>query len=250
MTSEKQSWRYAYSILGAYILCLIAFVEFSPLQYSAKLPASIAFSAYSQQDFPAGFAIDLMWVIFPLFLIAFTFAAPSNQKFHSKAYARFLSLFLVFVLTPFFVYFGTLNTSFEFSQTTSLGRVTAHAAVSKIWFIWFWGFYFCFLVIFAWHAYIVTLKAFFKHDGESIDQERILAKFDQVAEQIEKGDISKEEADARGEEIMQELRSQTISSVYLQIQQEKEKHNSQIVYRLAAFVAFLAAIFLASRFLS
>lgn len=128
-------------LLGAYALCLIGFVYFAPREYSAVVPAARAFSLMSDHSAAAGFAIDMMWALFPVFLVALAWRATPT-RFNSRGQALGCFLLVGLAIAPLLLYFGTINTSFDLGDSSKLGRAFVRSAQSNVWFLIYWGFYF------------------------------------------------------------------------------------------------------------
>lgn len=140
-------------LLGAYALCLIGLVSFAPKNYEAVVPAAHAFSAISRHPAAVGFAMDMMWALFPIFLVALAWR-PKPIQFNGSSQALGRMLLLGLVITPLALYFGTMNTSFDLGDSSKLGRAVIRSAQSKAWFAVHWGMYYVITLAMAWLGYV------------------------------------------------------------------------------------------------
>lgn len=136
-------------LLGAYALCLIGLVSFAPKDYSAVVPAAHAVAAISRHPAAVAFAMDMMWALFPVFLVALA-GRPNPIEFRSSSQALGCMLLLGLVISPLALYFGTINTSFDLGDSSKLGRAFVRSTQSQGWFLAFWGAYYMSTLASAW----------------------------------------------------------------------------------------------------
>ena len=146
---DYRKWPNVYWVFGIYASLCAALVAFAPADYQSHLPASSAFAAISSFPATTAFAIEGMWALLPIALIALSLVTPIRIRtgFDITDVFPTALIFIVFGLavTLFLAYFGLFvqNVNIEHPYMR-LDRLILNASHSKpslaIFLTWyFWG---------------------------------------------------------------------------------------------------------------